>query len=41
MFLHKLDSFINKQGINNHRFVLRNDDINTKDDITRFDGTGN
>jgi hypothetical protein len=39
MFLHKLDSFINKQVINNYRFGQLNDDINTKDDITRFDGT--
>jgi hypothetical protein len=39
MFLHKLDSVINKQVINNYRFGLQNDDINTKDDITRFDGT--
>jgi hypothetical protein len=38
MFLHKLDSVINKQVINNNRFGLQNDDINTKDDITRFDG---
>jgi hypothetical protein len=39
MFLHKLDFVINKQVINNYRFGLQNDDIYTKDDITRFDGT--
>jgi hypothetical protein len=38
MFLHKLDSFINNQVINNYRFGQLNDDIKTKDDITRLDG---
>jgi hypothetical protein len=40
VFLHKLDSVINKQVISNYKLGLRYDDINTKDDITRFDGMG-